>query len=272
MILSKLRTAVGYVVRPRTYPFLARRFREAVFGGPRGLDSTGPRAAAWCAGRVRDTAAALRALGIDQPPTDPRAVFPTVFAEADARVAACPFPMGGGAGLEFLYTCARGSSAARVLETGVAYGWSSLALLLALRDRPGAILASTNFHYPQFGDESFVGCAVPDEFKAEWRLFRGTDQSVLGEAVAAARPLDLCHYDSDKSYGGRMASYRVLWAELRVGGLFLSDDIGDNLAFAHFARMTGHEPVVVGAPAKAGTKYVGAIRKTHNRPLTEWMF
>jgi hypothetical protein len=151
-------------------------------------------------------------------------------------------------------------------------GWSSLALILALRNRPDGRLASTNLHYAEFGDESFVGCAVPEELREQWALFRGPDQSVLPQAIAAVAPLDLCHYDSDKSYTGRMSAYRLLWTGRRVGGLFLSDDIGDNLAFAHFCRMTRHRPVVVAAPATDGTKYVGALRKEHDRPLTEWMF
>ena len=199
-------------------------------------------------------------------------MFPDVFAAAEARVASCPLPMGGAAGLEFVYSCARGIAAERVVETGVAYGWSSLVLLLALHDRPGAVLASTNLHYAEFGGKSFVGCAVPEDLKAQWKLFRGADNAVLSDAIAAARPLDLCHYDSDKSYGGRMASYRLLWSALRVGGVFISDDIGDNLAFAHFARMARHIPVVVGAAAKNGAKYVGAFRKANDRPLADWMF
>src|SRR5688572_10674282 len=124
--------------------------------------------------------------------------------------------MGGGGGLDFLYACVRGAAAYTVVETGVAYGWSSLVALLALRDRPAGRLISTNMHYPQFGDESFVGCAVPEELRDRWALFRGPDTAVLGDALAAAGSFDVCHYDSDKGYAGRMASYRALWAGLRV--------------------------------------------------------
>jgi predicted O-methyltransferase YrrM len=270
-MFSKVGTAVRYLVRPRTYPFLTRRLRESLFGGPRGLDNTRAKAEAWCRQRLQESAAALNALGVASA-VDLRATFPDVFAGADARVAACPYPMGGGAGLDFLYACVKGVGANTVVETGVAYGWSSLAVLLALRDRPDGRLVSTNLHYPQFGDESFVGCAVPDDLRARWTLLRGTDKVVLPDAITAARPFDVCHYDSDKSYGGRMVSYRLLWAGLRVGGLFISDDIGDNLAFAHFCRITGHRPVVIGAAARDGTKFIGAIRKNHDRALAEWMF
>ena len=44
-------------------------------------------------------------------------------------------------------------------------------------------------------------------------------------------PVDLCHYDSDKSYYGRVYGYPLLWDSLKEGGIFISDDIQDNLAF-----------------------------------------
>ena len=46
--------------------------------------------------------------------------------------------------------------------------------------------------------------------------------------------LDLCHYDSDKSYYGRRWAYPKLWEALKTGGIFISDDIQDNWAFKEF--------------------------------------
>ena len=37
--------------------------------------------------------------------------------------------------------------------------------------------------------------------------------------------IDLCHYDSHKDYDARMWAYPRLWAALRSGGIFISDDI-----------------------------------------------
>ena len=67
----------------------------------------------------------------------------------------------------------------------------------------------------------------------------------------------MCHYDSDKSYSGRMWTYPRLWHALRPEGLFISDDIGDNMGFADFARSVAIEPIVV----RSGEKYVGILIK-----------
>ena len=50
----------------------------------------------------------------------------------------------------------------RVIETGVAYGWSSLALLLSLKNRNG-LLVSTDLPYAGLDNDPYVGCVVPDE-------------------------------------------------------------------------------------------------------------
>ena len=65
----------------------------------------------------------------------------------------------------------------------------------------------------------------------------------------------MCHYDSDKSYEGRMWAYPLLWGALEIGGIFMSDDIGDNLAFRDFARQVAAEPIV----ASFDGKYVGVL-------------
>ena len=84
--------------------------------------------------------------------------------------------------------------------------------------------------------------------------------------------IDLCHYDSDKTYAGRLKSYRLLWPALRLGGYFISDDIDDNLGFAHFCRMVREEPLVVQTPATQGVKYVGLLVKRRNEGPRDIMF
>jgi hypothetical protein len=84
---------------------------------------------------------------------------------------------------------------------------------------------------------------------------------------------DLVHYDSAKSYAGRMFAYPLLWDSLRVGGLFVSDDIDDNLGFTHFCKMLRSKPIVVETLQPSGTtKYVGILKKTDDRVAREIMF
>ena len=230
------------------------------------LDKTREQSLKWCEKHAVDTRVALRKLSIDF--ADPVQVYPEVFKASQMNVAQCPQAMGGGGNLPLLYCLARGSQASKVIETGVAYGWSSLAILLALSEcSADARLMSTNLHYPRFdGDERFVGCAVPQHLRSQWTLVPVADCEGIPEILRNMPEVDLVHYDSDKRYEGRMASYPKLWDALRVGGLFVSDDIDDNVGFMHFSRMVACEAIVVRTEQQSGrTKYVGVIRKPDDR-------
>ncbi len=153
--------------------------------------------------------------------------------------------MGGGSNIDFLYSLAQGISAEKIIETGVAYGWSSLAFLLSLEHRPAGRLWSIDKPYPGSDSEKFVGCAVPEEKRKRWSLLRGTDRILLPRSLKEAGTIDLCHYDSDKSYNGRMWAYPQLWKNMRVGGIFISDDVSDNMAFKDFCDKIGRDPWII---------------------------
>lgn len=270
-IPRKIFTASKYVINPKSYPFLKRKLKSFLTRKAISLENSTNESLRWCEKNSMNYQDALRKLGFTTNELlDPRKIHPREFHEADNAIKLCPVRMGGGASLELLYTCTQELPAQKVIETGVAYGWSSLAILLA--NQQHTQLFSTNLHYREFSDENFVGCVVPENLKIRWTLFRGPDNIVLPEVIAQAGEYQLCHYDSDKSYSGRMSSYPILWSKLDVNGLFLSDDIGDNLAFCHFAKMTAHKPVVIKFLSKNSTKYIGAIRKLNNAPLKDWLF
>ena len=65
------------------------------------------------------------------------------------------------------------------------------------------------------------------------------------------------HYDSDKSYYGRRFAFPLIWEALRPRGIFISDDIQDNMAFAEFTAEKGVVPSVT----ESGGKFVGICRK-----------
>jgi predicted O-methyltransferase YrrM len=184
-------------------------------------------------------------------------VFPEIFAVARHQAAACPVPMGGAGDLDLIYWLAESSAAARVVETGVAYGWSSLAFLLSLRSRPGSKLISTDMPYPNLNNDRYVGCAVPAELRSQWRILRYADRQALPRALKELGTIDMCHYDSDKSYEGRMWAYPILWRALKRRGFLISDDIADNIAFREFADSIAVDPIVV----NLGGKYIGVLAK-----------
>ncbi len=183
--------------------------------------------------------------------------------EADRRTRASGFTAGGPANLGLLYDLVLDvtdpssdpRATGRIVETGVAAGWSSLAILLALGRTRGR-LWSTDLLYPYLSDgAAWVGVAVPDRLRAAWTLVEGADRDVLPGVLAESAPIDLAHYDSDKSYDGARWAYELLWDALRPGGVLVADDVGDHLAFRDFSRRVG----VSGSVIRDGKKFQGVL-------------
>ena len=150
-----------------------------------------------------------------------------------------------------------------VIETGVAYGWSSLALLLSLAKRNNALLVSTVMPSPHANNEEYVGCAIPIELRSHWRIIDLAGREALQKALEHLPTIEMCHYDSDKSHEGRMWGYPRLWQALRFGGYFIFDDVEDTLAFRNFCLEIKVDPIIVLTPTKSGVKYVGILVKNN---------
>jgi predicted O-methyltransferase YrrM len=208
-----------------------------------------------------DTSSAIAQITGSPMPVSVREKFHDVFVVANRRAAACPVEMGGAGNLDLLYWLAEHCGARRIVETGVAFGWSSLALLLALHTRADSRLVSTDMPYPTRHNERYVGCVVPDELRAFWRIIDRADRQAIPRALKQMGTIDMCHYDSDKSYDGRMWAYERLWDALRPGGLFVSDDLGDNLAFRDFSESLRLDSIVV----RSERKYAGILIKPPGR-------
>ena len=73
--------------------------------------------------------------------------------------------MGGPGDINLLFDAVRLLNSKYVIETGVAYGWSSLAILTAMSRNGLGKLFSIDMPYPKVGNESFVGIVVPDRLK-----------------------------------------------------------------------------------------------------------
>ena len=168
--------------------------------------------------------------------------------------------MGGPGYINFIYNAVKLLKAKYVVETGVAYGWSSLAILVGFfENKNDGKLFSVDMPYPNRNNEPYVGIVVPKRFRKNWKIIDRPDISGIPLALKLIKnKIDLCHYDSDKSRIGRTISYPLLWNSLRSGGLFISDDIGDNLFFSEFAVSVNAPYCVVKVQ---GNQYMGAIRK-----------
>ena len=253
-IYSILKIFFAYLVRPQLYPELGRKIYKNLFDRKsafKGQDAAGN----WCAGQAVSQQEALKVLGFLNVP-GVRALYPEVFAFADQAEKQCPVTMGGAGALDLIYYLNEYTAAQNALETGVAYGWSSLAALLSLKKRSGT-LYSSDMPYLGKNNDQHVGCVVPGELKKYWKLFRFADKESLPKIFGERGEFDFIHYDSDKSYKGRMWAYPVLWERLRNGGILMSDDIGDNAAFMDYCNGNALKPVIV----EFDGKYAGFVTK-----------
>lgn len=256
---QRIRVFFWFLSRPTLYPHALHLLGKKLVDFGKQHDNTRAAALQWCADRAQDTGFVIEQLTGTRPARPIAEELGEEFSAANTAARLAPANFGGPGNLELLYRLTEHLRAIEVLETGVASGWSSLAILLSLRHRPGSRLVSTDMPTPltRRDDEPLIGCVVPDNLRSNWTVLPSADRTALPRALSLLPQFDLCHYDSDKSYSGRMWAYPLLWRGLRPGGVFLSDDVGDNFAFRDFAESVGQSPVVV----EQDGKYVGLIVK-----------
>ena len=255
MIKNKIDSVIWFLKNPQYIPQIFQILRRKKNAH---LEDSREESTNWCKENCLSQEEALIELFEKKTFNTLDVLYSEEIKKAQNIVADCPVNMGGEGAISFLYHIVKESKTRSVLETGVAYGWSSLAILLAIKDEDKALLISNDMPYIKMNNEDYVGCVVPENLKSKWQLQRLPD--IKGIPLALKKlynSLDLCHYDSDKSYTGRAWSSPILWKALKVGGLFVSDDINDNLAFKHFCKSVDRKPIII----EHLGKHVGIIQK-----------
>jgi len=255
--MSKLHTILWFIKNPSYMPqawsLVLRKFtkRNDRFGGNEALDICNKKAISEFKAISKLTGIAVEEL------KDIRGLYTSIFKAAEERSEQVPVEMGGPGAINLLYYLMMHFKPSNTLETGVAYGWSSLAMLLAKNEYKTGKLYSIDMPYVNMKNEIYVGIVVPEYLKDNWILIRKADRSGIPAVIKRVKTLDMCHYDSDKSYFGRSWAYPLLWRALRKNCLLISDDIQDNIAFFEFCKKTNREPVIV----ESQGKFVGIIQK-----------
>ena len=139
--------------------------------------------------------------------------------------------MGGMAHLNLIYNLNRYLKTNKILETGVAFGWSTLVFILS--KSKNASLTSIDLSYPTASSENFVAMAIPNNLKTKYKLLRGIDNNFL--KLFKIKKFTLISYTMivTKVILGEK-NYELIWKILRKNGCFVSDDISDNSAFYEF--------------------------------------
>lgn len=253
-ILRVLKTIIAYIKRPDLYPEFGRKIIKNIFNRKSAFRGK-QRTQDWAASLATSQEKVITKLfGITAQP------FSEIFSEeyniATQKEKDCPIKMGGPGALDLIYYACEFTQAKNVVETGVAYGWSSLAALFSLEKRNGILYSSDMPYLGQNGDQ-YVGCIIPENLKKFWKLFRQADKESLPKIFAETSVCDVVHYDSDKSYEGRTYAYEKLYEALRKGGVFISDDIGDNSAYQDFCDKHSIKTEVI----EYEGKYIGVFVK-----------
>jgi predicted O-methyltransferase YrrM len=256
--MDRLKTLLWYARRPSFWQHGVELVGRKLTRARRRYEKRKHEVQAWAEPLAVSAREALAAVGLIAG-SDPLPSMPVDLLEEGRRLAsAVDVRMGGAADLGLLYAATLSLQPDAALETGVAYGWSSLAILEALERNGKGALVSIDMPYPKRKNERWVGVVVPARLRSRWRLIRQPDRPGIRKGVRAlGGSIGLAHYDSDKSYPGRMYAYPLLWDALLPGGLFISDDIQDNFAFRDFCDRRRIPFQIV----RNGDKFAGLARK-----------
>lgn len=245
----------AYLMRPHLYPELGRKIIKNTF--QRSSATKGKsEAERWCADLAISQNEAIQKITGKSNFSRIEDEFSEILKEAKKIEENTPVKMGGAGALDLIYHLCEFTQAQNALETGVAYGWSSLAALLSISKRNGT-LYSSDMPYLGKDNDQFVGCVVPENLRQNWKLFRFADRESLPKIFKDQNEFEFVHYDSDKSYNGRIWAYGILWEKVKKGGIFMSDDIADNAAFMDYCIQKNQNPIIV----EFDGKYAGVIVK-----------
>lgn len=240
MIAGSVRNTGRNVLRPGYLRALGDKAVTRV--AERGRQGDAAEAAAWAAQHAESSADFATAVDADL-----WAEAESFAAELHRRAMAVLAPLrelgiklGGGGDYALLYFLSRALRPSTVVETGVAAGFSTQAVLAALHANQAGRLLSSDFPYFRLDrPEQYVGILVEDGVKDRWSLYLRGDRANLPEILHSCPFIDLLHYDSDKSYRGRRFAMEQLGPHLGVDSHVVMDDIQDNTFFKDLVERRG---------------------------------
>jgi predicted O-methyltransferase YrrM len=137
---------------------------------------------------------------------------------------------------ELCYALCRVLEPEIVLETGIAYGASSAAILEALHKNGKGTLHSIDL--PPLRDReshTYIGTMVSPEYKHRWHMHLGDSQRELPRLFASGiGKVDVFLHDS--GYQVTKVELDVVWNHMSSRGVLIVNNIGKNPAFAEFVK------------------------------------
>lgn len=253
--MPKLKTIIWFLIRPKYYPQIFQILKRS--RNPK-KENTRDESTKWCKQNCISQSKALKILIGNEEFSTLEKIFPEIMKKAYKKAENAPVTMGGEGAISLIYHLVKSSKPQKILETGVAYGWSALAILLAIKENAHSRLISNDMPYVNMHNEEYVGVVIPRELRNQWELQRLPDITGIPLALRKfGQSLDFAHYDSDKSYTARSWATPVLWEALTGGGIMMIDDINDNLAFKEFCENRKLQQIII----EHKGKFVGILKK-----------
>jgi hypothetical protein len=145
------------------------------------------------------------------------------------------------------YCVSRHIMPSAVIETGVARGITSRAVLEGLRENNRGRLWSIDLPPTLEGWNSQVGAAVPDSLRERWVYVRGSSRRRLPKLLAVVGQIDFCLLASSLTEPTVVFETEIAWAHLRSGGVLLAEGVNRSRGFARLAQRTDVGLVLVAA-------------------------
>jgi hypothetical protein len=156
-----------------------------------------------------------------------------------------------------------------VVETGVARGFTTRAVLEALNDNGGGWLFSIDLPPPleQRRLAQETGAAVTDALKERWTLIKGSSRQRLPGLLRELGTIDLFIHDSRHTRRNISFELQLAWRALRPGGILLADDIHGNTGFKDCLAAFGSPPAIVCSSDDQRGQF-GLVFKPPSQPAT----
>ncbi len=159
----------------------------------------------------------------------------------------------------FLFSICYFSQPELIIETGVAYGFSSSYILLALSLlKKGKLISIDVLLRKEHQPEKF-GMAIPSELKERQQLILGKSTDELKKLLQEDTQIDIFLHDSYHTYKYMMEELQIAWPFIKNHGFLLSDDVSDNNAFLDFSENVDRKPIIIFDELKK--TYFGLIQK-----------
>jgi len=140
---------------------------------------------------------------------------------------------------KFLYILCRILKPRNIIETGVAYGLSSIYILKALDSNKSGTLHSIDAVFRPWQEKNMIGAIIPNELRKRWKFNLGKSNDVLEEIFNRIDNVDIFIHDSLHTYKNMMFEFDCAERNLDENGIIISDDVLDNDAFFDFTNKKG---------------------------------